>query len=107
MISNNGMIFYVTVPNMELGEFLAEGLVSGKLAACVNIISKIKSIYQWKGKIEKDNEFLLLIKTSEEKADQLIEFIKKNHTYDVPECIGVKIDKGSDTYMKWIMDSIK
>ena len=62
----NHYIFLVTVPNIEEGKKIAKVLVEGRLAACVNIIHNILSIYRWKGEIEEDNEYLLLIKTIEE-----------------------------------------
>ncbi|MFX1315624.1 MAG: divalent-cation tolerance protein CutA [Promethearchaeota archaeon] len=100
-------IFLVTVPNFEEGQKIANILVRNKLAACVNIIQNIFSVYEWKGKVEEQNEHLLLIKTTEEKSDILIQKVIEIHSYSEPECIGFKIEKGSETYLKWIKDLLK
>jgi periplasmic divalent cation tolerance protein len=95
------------VPNVEEGKNIAKILVENKLAACVNIIQNVFSIYRWKGKIEEDNEHFLFIKTIEENTEFLIGKIKELHSYSEPECIGFKIEKGSETYLKWIEESVK
>ena len=100
MIMN--LIFYVTVPNFEEGKRIARILVERKIVACVNIIKDIYSIYLWKNKIEENGEVLLIIKTSEHKSEELIKIINEIHSYEVPECVGVKIEKGSDLYIEWI-----
>ncbi|MFW9770589.1 MAG: divalent-cation tolerance protein CutA [Candidatus Heimdallarchaeota archaeon] len=100
-------IFFVTVPNLEEGKELAKILVESRIAACVNIIQNIFSIYRWKGKIEENNEHLLLIKTNEINSKQLIEKVNDIHSYDTPECIGIKIDEGTEKYLNWINESIK
>lgn len=95
-------IFYVTVPNLEEGKKIGKSLVENKLAACVNIVDKVHSIYEWQGKIEEDTEFLLIIKTTSELSDRVIDKIEEIHSYDVPECIGFKIERGSKPYLDWI-----
>jgi len=100
-------LFTVTVPNIEEGKKIAESLVENKLAACVNIIKDIYSVYRWKGEIQKDNEHLLLIKTTEDKSELLVQKIGDIHSYSEPECIGFKIEKGSETYLKWIEESVE
>lgn len=99
-------IFYVTVPNLEEGKRIARLLVERNIVACVNIIKDIYSIYQWKNKIEENDEILLIIKTNESKSEDLIKLINEIHSYDVPECVGVKIEKGSKLYIDWINDVI-
>ncbi len=99
-------LFLVTVPNIDEGQKIAKNLVESKLAACVNIIKNISSIYRWKGEIKEDSEHLLLIKTTEEKSDLLIQKINEIHSYSEPECIGLKINKGSETYLNWISDVV-
>jgi periplasmic divalent cation tolerance protein len=102
----NFYLFIITVPNVEEGKKIARILVESKLAACVNIINNISSIYRWKGEIQVDNEHLLLIKTTENKAESLIQKIIAIHSYSEPECIGMKIDKGSQKYLNWIKDVV-
>ena len=99
-------LFFVTVGNIDESKQIARTLVEKKLAACVNIIQNITSIYEWKGKIESDNEHLLIIKTSEEKCDLLIQKIQELHSYENPECIGFKIEKGSKAYINWINEVV-
>merc|ERR1719270_1667596 len=74
---------FVTAPNAEKAKEIAGGLVSNKLAACVNIIPGVTSVYEWEGKIENDAEVLMMIKTRTTRIDKLTEFVKKNHPYDV------------------------
>ncbi|MHA2036417.1 MAG: divalent-cation tolerance protein CutA [Promethearchaeota archaeon] len=103
----NFYLFIVTVPTIEEGKKIAKNLVESKLAACVNIINNIFSVYRWKGEVQEDNEHLLLIKTTEEMSESIIQRINEIHSYSEPECIGMKIDKGSETYLNWILDSVK
>jgi len=102
----NYYLFLVTVPNIDEGQKIARNLVESKLVACVNIIKNISSIYRWKGEIEEDSEHLLLIKTTEEKSDLLIQKISEIHSYANAECIGLKIEKGSKKYLNWIKDVV-
>ncbi len=103
----NHYIFLVTVPNIEQGKKIAKLLVESKLAACVNIIHNILSIYRWKGQIEEDNEYLLIIKTIEENNDLIIQKINEIHSYETPECVGIKIETGSEKYLKWITEVVE
>ncbi|MFX0002267.1 MAG: divalent-cation tolerance protein CutA [Candidatus Hodarchaeota archaeon] len=103
----NHYIFIVTVPNIEEGKKIANILVESKLVACVNIINNILSIYRWKGKIEESNEYLLLIKTIEENNEKIIQKINEIHSYETPECIGFKIEKGSEKYLNWITEVVE
>lgn len=103
----NYYIFLVTVPNIEEGQRIAKILVENKLAACVNIIRNVLSVYRWKGKIEEDNEHLLLIKTIKENSESIIEKINEIHSYEIPECIGFKIEKGSENYLNWIKEVVE
>jgi len=95
-------IAYVTVPNEELGQKIARGLVENKLAACVNIIPGIKSVYEWKGKIEEDHELLLMIKTRTSRVSEVAEYVRKTHSYDVAEVISTPIQNGNPPYLDWL-----
>jgi len=103
----NQYILLVTVPNIEEGKKIAKLLVESKLAACVNIVHNILSIFRWKGEIEEDNEHLLLIKTIEENNELIIQKINELHSYEIPECIGFKIEIGSQKYLNWITEVVK
>ena len=95
-------LFIVTINRLDDGKKIAKILIENKLAACVNIIQNVISIYEWKGKMEEDGEYILLIKTTEEKSDLLIQKIQEIHSYETPECIGLRIEKGSKKYLNWI-----
>ena len=95
-------VAYVTVPNDTVAKKLARGLVENKLAACVNIIPQLISIYEWEGKIQEDPELLLMIKTRTEKIDALTKYVKDNHPYTVCEVISLPIQNGNGDYLKWI-----
>lgn len=107
MVISDSMIFYVTTPDKKTALDLASGLVNKKIAACANIIESISSVYWWEGKVNTDQECMMIIKTTTKKSDKLIEYIKNHHPYEVPECIGINIAKGSPLYLQWIVDSIK
>ncbi|KMZ68448.1 Protein CutA 1, chloroplastic [Zostera marina] len=101
------IVAYVTVPNREAGKKLAESIVKEKLAACVNVVPGIQSVYWWDDKIQTDTEELLIIKTRESLLTRLIEHVKSNHEYDVPEVISLPITGGNDKYLEWIKNSTR
>ncbi|NMP31769.1 divalent-cation tolerance protein CutA [Thalassotalea sp. M1531] len=96
-----------TCPNKILAEEIAKVLVSEQLAACVNIMPGVTSIYQWQGKIEQDEEVMLLIKTSANLFGKLSNKIKQLHSYDVPEIVALDIQQGDEGYLDWITGSLK
>ncbi len=96
------LIVLTTVPNPEEGEILAEKIVHAKLAACVQILPQMTSVYVWEGKVKRENEHLLLIKTLEEKYAELEKFLYANHSYDTPEIIAVSTEKISKSYLDWV-----
>ena len=101
------MNFYLiisTINSKDKGVNIAKNLIEKKLAACVNIIPNIISVYEWEGKTEISNEYLLLIKTVENRLKEAIKEIKENHDYELPEIISFKIDNGDKNYLKWIKD---
>lgn len=100
-------ICYVTTPNEESAKKIATDLVTSKLAACVNIIQNVHSIYEWEGKINEDLEFLLMIKTTTENVEELTTYVRENHPYSVAEVISVKIENGNPPYLDWITKMVK
>ena len=81
---------------------IAHILVKGRLAACVNILPQVQSIYRWKGEIESAQEWLLLIKTRADKFPAVCDAIRELHSYEVPECIVLEIEDGSLPYLQWL-----
>jgi periplasmic divalent cation tolerance protein len=100
------IIILTTYSDEKRAEKAAEDLLEEELAACVNILPISKSVYRWKGKIEKEKEFLLLIKTKERAYRRIEKYLKENHPYDTPEILFLKIDGGNKDYLKWADDSI-
>ena len=100
------VIIFFSCPDQNSAKKLAHELVEKNLAACVNIIPKIESIYKWQGKIEKGKEILLIIKTKQDLYKKVEEFIIKNHPYDCPEIIMLPIKQGSEEYLRWLEDNL-
>ncbi|XP_031280077.1 protein CutA, chloroplastic [Pistacia vera] len=101
------IVVYVTVPNKEAGKKLAESIVKERLAACVNRVPGIESVYEWKGEIQTDSEELLIIKTRQSLLEALTEYVKANHEYDEPEVIAMPITGGSHQYLEWVKKSTR
>lgn len=85
---------------------LAHDLVGGRLAACVNVVEGIRSIYRWQGKIEDDSEKLLIIKTVVERIPELRDALFARHPYEVPEFVVLPIDQIEGAYREWLIDSV-
>ncbi|MBF0352240.1 MAG: divalent-cation tolerance protein CutA [SAR324 cluster bacterium] len=95
-------LMYVTMPNMEDAGKLAEKLVSERLAACVNLIPGMQSFYWWNGEIQQAQEVILLAKTTVERVSELTEFIRKQHPYDCPCVVELRIASGNPDFIQWI-----
>ena len=78
-----------------------------QLAACINIVPQIESIYRWQGEIETSTEWLLLIKTTEAASARVREALIELHSYELPECIEIAIEDGSAAYLEWIGESVR
>lgn len=96
------IVIYCTVPNKKEGRVIAKSLVENKLAACVNIIDKVESVFSWDHNLTQENEALLIIKTKKSLFEQIKVLIKELHSYNVPEIIAVNIESADETYLKWI-----
>ncbi len=98
---------YSTCPDEAVAGQIAETLVERQLAACVNIIPKIRSIYRWKGNIERDWEVLLLIKTTEGRFQALRDTLVELHPYELPEIVAVSVETGLPDYLRWIDSALE
>jgi len=96
------LVALVTVPSTDVGTEVAHTLLDRKLAACVNIIPTMTSLYTWEGEVCADEEVLLIIKTTKSAFDELASAVKEIHPYDVPEIIAVPLTAGSKDYLDWI-----
>jgi periplasmic divalent cation tolerance protein len=96
------IIILVTAKNKQEAKKIAGGLIKAKLAACVNILDKIDSIFFWAGKVDRARESLLLIKSKKEQLPKIIKLVKSLHSYEVPEIIAVPIIAGDKPYLRWI-----
>jgi len=101
------IIILVTCGSRKEAVTIVGALLKKRLAACANIVSGINSKFWWKGKIGSAKEFLILIKTKRKNFKAIEHEIKRTHSYDVPEIIGVPIIEGSRDYLKWVSSSVK
>lgn len=100
------VVVFVTTPEDE-AQALVEVLVREKKAACVNIVSRVRSTYWWQDKVESDDESLLIIKTRLSLLDGLVEAVKEAHSYEVPEVIALPIVGGNEDYLGWISSVLR
>jgi len=96
-----------TVATREQAEALARRLVDARLAACVQIVGPIASVYRWKGEVSRDEETLLLIKTRLDRVGPIAALFREAHPYEVPELIATAVVEGGDSYLAWLRDSLE
>ncbi|MFH1856068.1 MAG: divalent-cation tolerance protein CutA [Candidatus Omnitrophota bacterium] len=100
----NYIIIFVTASSLKEAKKIAQILLAGKEAACVNIIKNIDSYFNWKDKLEKAKEFLLIIKTKQNLFEKVKSTVKKYHSYSVPEIIAIPVIKGDKSYLNWVRE---
>jgi periplasmic divalent cation tolerance protein len=105
MDESKEIVVFITAPGEDEAARIAKTLVESRLAACVNIIKNVRSIYRWKGNIEDDPEVLMVVKTRKVHFDALKGKLKELHSYEVPECIALPVVAGSEDYLKWLNES--
>jgi periplasmic divalent cation tolerance protein len=86
---------------------IAEALVVEGLAACVNVVPGVTSVYRWQDEIQHDQEWLLIAKTRRELLDELVQRVQALHSYEVPEVIALTLDGGSDAYLRWLDGEVR
>jgi periplasmic divalent cation tolerance protein len=102
MAMTNARIVLTTVGLKEVADKLAQQLVERRLAACVNIVGPIRSVYRWRDKVESEAEYLLIAKTTAESAAHLRTALKTLHPYELPECLEIAVNGGSEEYLAWV-----
>lgn len=97
----------VAVPTGGKAQSMADSLVESRLAACVNVVPGVVSIYRWRGRVHRDEESLLVIKTTVARFKALERWIKAHHPYETPEIVALPVAAGSKEYLSWLSDSVK
>jgi periplasmic divalent cation tolerance protein len=100
-------LMLTTVSSRDEANTIATELVSRHLAACVNILGPIASVYRWQGEVERSDEFLLLIKSTESQTLPIQETLRELHSYQIPELISLSIEAGLESYLDWIASSVR
>jgi periplasmic divalent cation tolerance protein len=102
-MSSEAIVVLITVPSRQTGMEIAGKLVEKRLAACVNLLGPIQSVFRWQGQIEQEEELLLVVKTQRQLfASQLVPAVQEMHPYKVPEIIALPIEMGAVNYLNWI-----
>lgn len=104
MAAEGYVVVLVTASAEEEAARIGRKLVEARLAACVNIVKNIRSIYRWEGRIEDDSEVLMIVKTRREHFGRLKDLVKQAHSYSVPEVIALPVVEGAEDYLEWIED---
>ncbi len=103
---NSPIIILSTTGSEDEASKIAEHLVSNRLAACVNIIPSITSVYRWKGEMNSDREILMIIKTDASRFEEIKSAVRNMHSYETPELIAIPIQQGLQQYLDWITESV-
>lgn len=99
----NAVVVFVTAPPAD-AQKIADSIIERRLAACVNINPSVQSVYHWQGKVERGEESLLIVKTTDAKFDELEAHIRNVHPYTCPEIIAMPVTQGYEGYLKWIVE---
>lgn len=101
------LLVFTNLPDRASAERLADLLLEQRLAACVNILAPCRSVYRWKGAVQHDEEYPMLIKTSAERYGELERALRQGHPYELPEIIAVPIEQGLPAYLDWVAAETK
>jgi periplasmic divalent cation tolerance protein len=100
-------VVLTTCGNRDEAEKIATALVEARVAACVNIVGPIRSVYRWEEKVEKAEEFLLIVKTWGEAYEDVERMICELNSYDLPECVALRVERGSEAYLEWVENAVR
>lgn len=101
------ILVYINFPTKESARQIGTVLIEEQLAACVNIIPSVESIYRWKGEVCNETEVMLIAKTTSSRYSQVEARVIELHPYDTPEVIAQNLDKGSESYLNWVQDQME
>jgi periplasmic divalent cation tolerance protein len=101
------LLVLTNLPDRAAAERLADTLIEGRFAACVNILAPCRSVYRWKGAVQHDEEHPMLIKTTTERYAALEQAIRAGHPYELPEIVAVPIERGLPAYLAWVADETR
>lgn len=101
------LAIFITTSNLKEAEKIAQVLLEKRLAACINIVPRVHSRFWWKGKIERNDETLMIIKSKGEVFDELVEYVRAIHTNQVPEILALPVQRGFTEYLTWIDQIVK
>ena len=107
MTENDNAVILITASTEEEARKIADSLLTHRKAACVNIVPAVSSTFWWQGKVESEQESLLIIKTTAGLLDEIVSLVKEIHSYDVPEIIALPIIGGNQDYLDWIGKEVK
>lgn len=105
-MTSDAIVVFVTAADREEAMRLAEMLVDKRLAACVQILPEMQSVYRWKGKVERQTEVLLIAKTARAKFEDLEKEVRELHSYQTPEIVAFPLTAGSSPYLEWLKTSV-
>jgi periplasmic divalent cation tolerance protein len=103
----DNIVVLITVPGEDEASRIASTLINERLAACVNLVKNIRSLFRWEGKVEDESEFLMVVKTRSDIFERLSKRVNELHSYSVPEIIALPIIDGFEGYLQWIADETK
>ena len=103
MSETDARVVLLTAPDAEVAERIARALVEERLAACVNLVSGVRSIYRWQGALEDDTEILLVAKTAAARCEALAARVEALHPYELPEIVVLPVQGGSERYLGWVL----
>ena len=100
-------VVLTTCGSLDEARHIAQALIDRRLAACINVIPHVESMYRWKGEVETSTETLLLIKTTADAFDRVRAAVTSLHSYEVPECIEISVTDGNEAYLAWIGEAVR